>query len=230
MRSNQGLTPVRKTTIIGSALLVLALVVAWMFVLSPRSDAIAKVNEDVTVAEDANQALRGKITTLRAREQELPDLRKVSKALDRRFPPTADQAKLYKMITAAAAEAGIAPQFITGVSVEPPAAVGGATSAQLPGVAMPINQIAGQAVTISAVATPTQIREFVANLEQLPRAFAVSTISLTKQGRATTGSSGTAGGTPNVDPESTTATITGNMFIMPKVVDPSGAANATKAG
>jgi hypothetical protein len=130
------------------------------------------------------------------------------------------------MITAAGAAAGIAPQFITSLGVEAPAAVGGASSAQLPGVAMPISQIAGQKLTINVIATPSQVREFVANLEKLPRAFAVETISLSKQAAATTaGSTGTAAGTgtPNVNPDSQTAVITGDMFIMPKVVDPTGA-------
>jgi Tfp pilus assembly protein PilO len=228
MRSSQGLTPVRKTTLIGSLVLLLALVAAWMFVLSPRSDAIAKVNDEKAVAAQTNQSLRSKIQTLREREQQLPELRVVSKALDRRFPPSAEQAKLFKMLTAAAAAAGIAPQYLTGVTVDPPAAVDSGRSAQLPGVAAPISQIAAQKVTINVSGSPSEVRAFVKNLENLPRAFAVDTIQLTQQAPTATPTE-----TVSVAPDAQTVTITGNMFVMPKVSDPTAAApakSATKTG
>lgn len=214
----QALTPARKTTLIGSLILLIALVAAWMFVLSPRSDAVSKVNEEVTAAEGANQSLRSQIQSLRAREQQLPELREVAKALDRRFPTTAEQAKLFRMITAAAAEAGIAPQHLASMTMEPPTSVAAASSAQLPGVAAPAVEIAGQKLTINVSGTPTQIRSFVRNLEKLPRAFAVNLISLTQQpaAAAPTESVSTA-------PDAQTVTITGDMFVMPKVVDPTRA-------
>jgi Tfp pilus assembly protein PilO len=225
----QGLTPVRKTTMIGTLALLVALVAAWMLVLSPRSDAITAANEKVTGAQQANQALRTQIMTLHQRQDELPALRKTSAALDRRFPPTAEQAKLFKMITSAGAAAGIAPQFIQGVLVEAPTAIGSTQSAQLPGVASPIGQIAAQKVTINVQAPERQMRAFVKNLENLPRAFAVETISLTKQaanaGTTGTGAAGTPV-TPTIAPDTQTATITGSMYVMPSVHDPS----ATKAG
>jgi len=180
MKQNMSLTPVRKTTLIGTAILLVALVAAWMFVLSPRSDAVAKVNEEVTSAE---------------------------------------QAKLFRMITAAAAEAGIAPQYLTTMTMGPPTAGGGGTSAQLPGVAAPINQIASQLLTVNVSGTPGQIREFVGNLEKLPRAFAVNAISLA-QSASTQAPSENA----SVAPDAQTVTITGQMFNMPKVVDPTAAA------
>lgn len=219
--NTQTLTPTRKTTLIGSLILLVALVAAWMFVLSPRSDAIAAVNEETAAAEASNQALRGQIASLKARQAQLPELREISKALDRRFPTTAEQAKLLRMITAAAAEAGIAPQHLTGMQMDAPAPVGGATSAQLPGVAAPISQIAGQKLTINVSGSPSQIRQFVRNLEKLPRAFAVSTISVSQQAVAQepTESASTA-------PDAQTVTLTGDMFIMPKLVDPT----ARKAG
>ncbi len=215
MNLSSGLTPVRKTTLIGSLILLVALIAAWMFVLSPRSDAIAAVNEQTASAAQTNQSLRSQIASLQARQAELPQLREISKALDRRFPPTAEQAKLFKMITAAAAAAGIAPQHLASMQMDPPAAVGGAGSAQLPGVAAPTGEIAAQKLTINVSGTPREIRQFVRNLEKLPRAFAVTTISLSQQA---------AGTTPSEDastaPDAQTVTITGDMFNLKKVVDP----------
>lgn len=219
MNLSSGLTPVRKTTLIGTVLLLAALIAAWMFVLSPRSDAVAQVNEEVTAAEQSNQSLRSQIQSLRAREAQLPEMRKISKALDRRFPPTAEQAKLFKMITAAAAEAGIAPQHLQSMQMDPPAAVGTAGSAQLPGVAAPTSEVAAQKLTINVSGTPAQIRDFVGNLEKLPRAFAVSTISLSQQSAPATPSENTS-----TAADAQTVTITGDMFNLKKVVDPTVAA------
>ncbi len=215
------LTAVHKNAIAGSVILLVALLAAWMFVLSPRSDAIAATNEEVAVAEQRNQSLRNQIQTLKLREEQLPALRETSKALDRRFPPTAEQAKLFKMITAAAAEAGIAPQHLTSMQMDPPAAVGTGSSAQLPGVAAPIASIAGQKLTINVSGSPTQIRAFVANLEKLPRAFAVSTISLAQQSASQEPSENTS-----TAADAQTVTITGDMYLLPKVVDPTKAGSA----
>jgi Tfp pilus assembly protein PilO len=214
----QALTPARKTTLIGSAILLIALVAAWMFVLSPRSDAVSKVNEQVTTAQGTNQSLRSQIQSLRAREQQLPELREVAKALDRRFPTTAEQAKLFRMITAAAAEAGIAPQHLTSMTMEAPTSVAAGSSAQLPGVAGPAVDIASQKLTINVSGTPGEIRSFVRNLEKLPRAFAVNLINVTQQSAAAAPTE-----TVSTAPDAQTVTITGDMFVMPKVVDPTRA-------
>lgn len=215
MKGTEGLTPTRKTTLIGTAILLVALVAAWMLVLSPRSDAIAKVNEEMTVAESANQALRSQIAMLRSRQEQLPAIRAVSDALDRRFPPTAQQPKLFKMITAAAAEAGIAPQYLTSLAVDPPAAMAASgDSAQLPGVGA-ASGIASQKLTMNVSGTPAQIRQFVGNLEKLPRAFAVTGIGFTQQPTAAVPSESSS-----PSPLAQLVTITGDMFVMPKVVNP----------
>ncbi len=229
MNVTGALTPVRKTTAIGVVVLLVALLAAWMLVLSPRSDAIAKVNTEIDTAAAANQALRAQIAQRRALEAELPELRKVSTALDRRFPPTAEQAKLFKMITAAAAAAGIAPQYLTNLTMNPPTttATGSGASAQLPGVGTAVGDIASQTVTMNVGGTPAQIREMLANLEMLPRAFAVTSVSLTTQSPTAPAAGSTA---PVVSgaPEQL-VTITGDMFVMPKVVDPTKS-SATTAG
>lgn len=226
MNVTGALTPVRKTTAIGVVVLLVALLAAWMLVLSPRSDAIAKVDTETDTAAASNQALRAQITQRRSLEAQLPELRKVSTALDRRFPPTAEQAKLFKMISAAAAAAGIAPQYVTNLTMNPPTATdtGSGASAQLPGVGAPIGAIASQTVTMNVGGSPAQVRKMLANLEMLPRAFAVTLVSLSTQGPAA--AAGTTA--PVVSGASTQiATITGDMFVMPKVVDPTKSSTTT---
>lgn len=209
MNALKSLTPLRKAGLIGVAVLVGLLVASWMFVLSPRNAAVAAVNEKVDAASAANDALRNTIETRRAQQAKLPELRKVEKALAGRFPPTAEQAKMFKMVTAAAGQAGLAPSAVSNLTVSPPTSAAGAgASAQLPGVAAPIGEIASQQVSMDVDGTEEQIRRLVANLEQLPRAFQVTTVSISN-----TAATGEA-------PASTTATVTGDMFVMPKLADP----------
>lgn len=209
MGALRSMTSLRKAGLIGAAVLVGLLVASWMFVLSPRNAAVAAANEKVDAASAANDALRGTIETRRAMQAQLPELRKVEKALAGRFPPTAEQAKMFKMVTAAAGQAGLAPSAISNLTVSPPASASGAgASAQLPGVAAPVGEIASQPVSMDVAGTEDQIRRLVANLEQLPRAFQVTTVSVNNT--AATAET----------PASTTATVTGEMFVMPKLADP----------
>ena len=206
----RSMSALRKSAFIGIGLLLALLVASWMFVLSPRSDAVAAANDQVSVASAANDALRGTIATRRVQQAKLPELRKVEKALSGRFPPTAEQPQLFKMVTAAAGQAGLAPSAVSNLTISPPASgtAGGAATAQLPGIAAPLAQIAAQTITMDVKGTEEQIRKLVGNLEQLPRAFEVTTVSLSNAAATET--------TTAVQ----TAAITGQMFVMPTLADP----------
>ncbi|MGQ0626181.1 MAG: hypothetical protein ACT4PP_16235 [Sporichthyaceae bacterium] len=225
-----GLTPARKTRLLASAGLALAAVAAYTFVLSPRSDAVEAVKVETTASQGANAALRSQIATRTAQKRQLPRMRTISAALDDRFPPTAEQAKFFKMITAAAGQAGIAPQSLTNLSVDPPAALAGAggSSAQLPGVAGAPTDIASQRISLNVSAPAAQIRALVANLEKLPRAFAVTSMSLVNAAPAPPALVPVPGAVavpaPPAGPPRQTVTIVGEMYVMPKLVDPTKAA------
>ena len=61
--------------------------------------------------------------------------------------------------------------------------------------------------------TEAEIRKLVGNLEQLPRAFQVTTVSLNNA-------------VDEQQVEQTTASITGEMFVMPTLLDPTAKAPA----
>lgn len=206
------LTATRRTGLIGVLALVLALLAAWLLVLSPRSEAIAEVSGQTTVAAAANDALRGQITARRAQQDALPQERKVADALAERFPASAEQAKLFRMITAAAAQAGIAPQSLTNLTVNPPTGgtAGGPASAQLPGISQTGGQIAAQQVSMDVEGSAGEIRALVGNLEKLPRAFALTALSVTDR----------SGGSGKVGKGGQSVSITGQMFLMPQLADP----------
>jgi|GEM_PF-897559 len=229
------LTPTRKTAVVGVVGLSAALALAWFAVLLPRGHEVSKVDAQVATVAAGNDSLRNQIAARHEQEAQLPQLRKLSQALDSRFPPTAEQAKLFRMITAAAASAGIAPQYLTNLNVDAPvdSSQGAGDTAHLPGVGAAIGQIASQRVSMDARGTPAQIRNFIANLERLPRAFEVTTVTLTKPAPAlgVPASGGIAAPPAAPDANFQTATITGQMFLMPPVSDPTAdATNTTGAG
>jgi Tfp pilus assembly protein PilO len=226
------LTRVGKTVALGVLVLAVLVAIAYFAVLRPRAASVDKVNAQAATVAASNDSLRSQIAARQAEEAQLPELRKLSSAIDLRFPATAEQAKLFKMMTAAAASAGIAPQYLTNLTVAPPvdSATSASPTAHLPGVASAIGQVASQQLTLDAKGTPAQLRAFVANLEKLPRAFEVTTVNITTP-IAIANSAPTAPGTVVApDAKLSQATITGTMFLMPKVDDPTQASTPAKAG
>jgi len=226
----RGLPPLTRTgknLAVGVLVLALALAMAWFAVLRPRAHNVDAVNAQAAAVTASNNSLRTQIAARHAEEAQLPELRKLSSAIDSRFPSTAEQAKLFKMITAAAATAGIAPQYLTNLTVAPPvdSSASTSTTAHLPGVGSTIGQVAAQQVSLDAKGTPEQIRAFVANLEKLPRAFEITGVNLTQSAVSTTT---TPGAVVAPDAGLEQASITGQMFLMPKIVDPTKTAASAK--
>ncbi|MGQ0465219.1 MAG: hypothetical protein ACT4QG_07840 [Sporichthyaceae bacterium] len=220
-RAATELTPTKKTAVVGALLLALGLTASWFVVLKPRAADVAAVQEQTAAALSANDSLRAQIAARRVQAAQLPTLAKLSDALSARFPATAEQAKLFSMIGAAAAGAGIAPQFVTNLTVAAPVDASGATtSAGLPGVATPIGRLASQQLTMDVRAKPDQIRKFVANLEKLPRAFQVTSLNLNLQTAAAAGTAGTVAAATAAAGAATSAQITGTMFLMPEFAVP----------
>ncbi|MGQ0846232.1 MAG: hypothetical protein ACT4QF_19085 [Sporichthyaceae bacterium] len=229
-RPSRELTPTRKTAAIGAALIAVGMTASWFLVLSPRGADVAEVKDQTALAASANASLRSQIAARQAQAAQLPEMVKLSDALSARFPATAEQAKLFSMIGAAAASAGIAPQYVTNLTVQAPADATSSPSAGLPGVASPIGKIASQLVTMDVRGKPDQIRKFVANLEDLPRAFQVTSLNLNIQA-AGGGGAGAAGGGAGaaVAGGSTTAQIGGTMFLLPEFAAPKQPAAAPAA-
>ena len=237
------LTPTAKVTAIGVAGLSAALAISWLAVLHPRGETVGQVDGQAAAVAASNNLLRNQIAARQAEQAQLPQLEKISSALDTRFPPNSQQAKMFGMITAAAASAGIAPQYLTNLTVAAPvsATTGSNTSAQLPGVGTTIGQVASQAITLTARGTAADIRKFIANLEQLPRAFEVTTVNLTQPVPVTaTPAVSTTGGTtttttvpavpPAPDANFDTANISGQMFLMPALNNPAPTTSAATGG
>jgi hypothetical protein len=193
------------TKLVGALALVLVAAAAWMFVLGPKTSALFEVQSEIAAARDQSELLQQQLVSLREQQERLDELRADAQALATRFPATADQPGLFRQVTAAAAEAGIGAEGITSLAPSPPV-VGGtdpATGAplQAPETAVDLGR---QTVTVAVEGTYDQTQRLLENLEQMPRAYLVQSLTLT------------GGGAEGAF----TTTITGDMFVMPPVPDP----------
>jgi Tfp pilus assembly protein PilO len=193
----------RATKIIGSVALVLIAAVSWTFVIGPEMSQLSTVRTQIQDTRDQNDLLRVQLATLVKQSKDLDDVRTAAEALAAKFPPTADQPGLFQSVTEAAVDAGIGPDGVTTLAPSPPV-TGGAAADGAP--AQPVTgtgQLASQAVSISIEGSYTQTVRLLANLEQMDRAYLVTSVSL-------------SGGAE----DGFTTTLTGNMFVMPPVTDP----------
>ena len=190
------------TRILGAIALLLIVGLGWQFVLSPKTEALSGVRQQITDTRDNNDLLELQLVTLKRQAADLDSVRATAGALSAMFPPTADQPRLFREVTEAAADAGIGPEGVTALSPTPPV-VGGDPAA---GVAVDNSglTLARQTVAVSVQGSYAETQRLLANLEQIPRAFLITSVSLS--GSQETGDYAT--------------TITGDMFVMPPVVDP----------
>jgi Tfp pilus assembly protein PilO len=178
----------------------------WLLVLSPQTSELADIRTQIESTREQNETLRQQLVKLEAQRKQVPATRATARALAALFPPTAAQPTLFKAVTAAATQAGIPADDVTELSAEAPVAgsAGGTDKAQLPGESTD-RDLAGQTVTITVQGDYDEIQRLAENLEDLPRAYLVSSLTLAV---------GATAGTY-------TATITGQMFVMPAAPDPS---------
>jgi Tfp pilus assembly protein PilO len=200
------LRSVAATKILGGVALLAIAAAGWLVVLSPQTSELADIRTRIETTREQNATLRQQLVQLEAQRKQLPATRATAHALAALFPPTADQPTLFKAVTAAATQAGIPADDVTELSAEAPVAgtSGGADKAQLPGQATE-SDLAGQTVTVTVQGDYDQIQRLAENLEDLPRAYLMSSLTL--------GAGADAG--------TYTATITGRMFVMPAAPDPS---------
>lgn len=207
-------TTTKSTSLVGTLGLGLAAAAAWLVVLSPQTSALGEAEERVTAANDRNDALSLQIATLRAQEANLDELRGQTAALTTKFPASADQPGLFQQIGRAAQDAGIATDKVTVLTSSAPVlpdpaagtAAGGtaATSQEGAAAAQPAPTVASQSVSVTVEASRAQVQALLASLEQMPRAYLMTSLSLGVGSQ----------------PGAVTATISGEMFVMPAAPDP----------
>lgn len=192
----------RATTCIGIVALLLIAAVSWTFVIGPEVSRLSTVRTQIQDTRDQNDVLGVQLARLVKQSRDLEDVRRTAEALAAKFPPTADQPGLFEAVTEAAVDAGIGAGGVTTLAPSPPA-VGGDVAAGGPAQPAGRGQLARQAVSISIEGSYKETLRLLDNLEQMPRAYLVTSVSVT--GGAEAGF---------------TTTLTGDMFVMPPVTDP----------
>lgn len=201
--------------VVGALALVVVGGLGWNFVVGPETTALSDVRLAIESTRDQNDVLALQLVSLQKQAQALGDTRQDALALAERFPPTADQPGLFEEVTAAAVDAGIGAKGVTTLAPTPPV-IGGADPAAGVGVEAPAGgaQLARQTVSVSVQGTYAQTQHLLENLEQMPRAYLVTSVTL--GAGAETGSY--------------TTTVTGDMFVMPPVPEPDDTVGASLTG
>lgn len=208
------LTSPGATKLLGSLGLVLLAGLGWLLLLSPQISALAEVRTEVETTRTQNDALRHLLVVLQGQQRDLTDTRATATALATKFPPTAAQPELFRSVTAAAATAGIPAERITTLTPTAPLLRSGGPvgGAQLPGKA-PAADVAAQSVSMTIEGSYQQMLQLIANLERMPRAYLITSLTL---------SAGTT-------PDTFSTAITGEMFVMPPAKDPASGEGASPA-
>jgi Tfp pilus assembly protein PilO len=193
------------TKVLGALSLLLVTGSGWMFAVGPETATLDEVRAQIENARSQNQLLTAQLVTLRKQQENLDQTRATARAVAERFPATADQPGLFRAVTAAATDAGIGAKDVTALTPTPPTigAVDPAGGVQLSTDASSA-ELARQTVTVSVEGSYDETARLIENLEQMPRAYLVTSVTL---GASAEGSA-------------FTTTITGEMFVMPPVKDP----------
>lgn len=205
------------TKLAGSLALLVIIGLGWTAVVGPATGALSAAREEVTSIRDQNTLLTSQLAELGRQRESLGDTRDTVRDLAVRFPPTADQPGLFEEVTAAASDAGIGAEDVTNLTPTPPVIGGVAPGVPAPDGTtpdadpVPGAMLARQAVTVTVTGTYDQTQRLVENLENMPRAYLLTDVSL----------AGDAG-----DGVYTT-TVAGDMFVMPPVQDPGPILNLT---
>lgn len=198
------------TKIVGALALVVVSGLGWTFVVGPETTALSDVRLEIESTRDQNDVLALQLISLKKQATQLGETRRTATALAERFPPTADQPGLFEIVTASAVDAGIGPKGVTTLAPSPPV-IGGAdpaTGVQLDPAAGG-SQLARQTVSVAIQGTYSQTQQLLENLEQMPRAYLVTSVTLGGGGES----------------EGYTTTVTGDMFVMPPVPPPDETVN-----
>lgn len=193
------------TKVVGGLSMLAILGLGWTLVVGPETNRLSETRQEVADTRDQNAVLQSRLAVLKKEAEQLGQTRRTAHQLAEKFPPTADQPGMFEEVTTAAVDAGIGPKGVTTLAPTPPS-VGDPTSGTTSTTsgATGTRLLARQTVQVSVTGSYEETEQLLENLEHMPRAYLITSLSL---------SGGTEGGTY-------TTTISGDMFVMPPVKDP----------
>lgn len=200
-------TPKASKVVGGLGLLVVA-ALSWVLVIGPETSAVSGARLEVESTRQQNATLVQQLASLEKQRSQVTEARRSARDLAAKFPPTADQPGLFREVTDAAVRAGIGADGVTALAPTPPTIGGDPASSGVTAEA-PGGTLARQVVAVSVKGSYDETLRLLQNLEDMPRAYLITTVSLTREGTK----------------DDYTTSISGDMFVMPPVVDPGDAIN-----
>ena len=209
----------------------------WFLLISPKKTEASDLQAQAAAQEQTNAGLRTKLQVLQAQAKELPKKQADLARVAAKIPDNPSLPALIRALTAASQSAGV--EFVS-VTPGPPAAVAapaaaapgqpaaagaaapapaapaaGAPAAGAAPAAAPVDPaaagtLAAIPVTLNVVGGYFEVAQFMANLENLPRALRVTNLTLAPGASPTAGDSAK---TSTEDGRSLTSTITGSVFM-----------------
>lgn len=153
----------QRQVLIAAVAAVLVTALFFFFLLKPKMNDISKTRSDVATARAEEQTLNTQLAHLRDVKANAPETMAKLAALSQYVPATPDLPGFIQQVQNAATESGVDLQSI---APSPPASVSNATGVQ------------SIAVTLTIEAGFFRVEDFLAHLENLPRAVEVRSISL----------------------------------------------------
>jgi type IV pilus assembly protein PilO len=215
-------------TVVGCLAIMAA---GWFLLISPKRTEAAEVREQALTQESTNAGLRTQLEILRAQAKDLPKKQADLARVAAKIPDNPSLPSLIRALTAASTSAGVelvsvtpsAPAPVVAAVAAAPVAGAAAPAGAAPAPAEPAAAPAAGAVAPSGpagalIAIPVAINvvggffeaeQFLATLENLPRAYRVSNLTMAP------GSSPTARNkaASTEDGSTLTTTITGSVYM-----------------
>ena len=212
-------------TVLGAVVILAA---GWFLLVSPKKGEATELQTQVAAQVSANSVLETQLQVLRAQAKELPKRQAELARVAAKIPDNPSLPALIRAITAASTSAGVefvsvAPGTPSAVAVTAPVApaagapADSSAAAAAPPAAAPAVPAAGPAgalaaipLTLNVVGDYFEIEQFLANLENLPRALQVTNLSLAPGLSPTAGNSAPSS---TEDGRTLSSTITGSVFM-----------------
>ena len=204
---------------LAAALSVVVLAAGWYLLVQPQRSQVEDLRSQAQVQVDGNALLQTQLAVLRAQAEDLPEQERALAKVAARIPDDPALPTLIRELTAASKRTGVELVSLTPGAPTPvgaaPAADGSVTAGAL--LAVPL--------TLNVVGNYVQVQQFVAALEDLPRALRVSNLAIAP-GADPVSSAKTAAAT---DGSSLVTVITGQVFTKVATAAPAAGGSPTTA-
>ncbi len=208
-------------TVLGAIVILAA---GWSLLVSPKKTEATELQATADSQVSANAVLQTELQVLRAQAKELPKKQADLARIAAKIPDNPSLPALIRALTAASTSAGV--EFVSVTPGPPTAAVAAAPVAPVAPAdpAAPVAPVAPAAapaggtagelavipLAINVVGDYFEVEQFLANLENLPRALRVTNLSLAP-GVSPTARQGAKASTD--DGRILTSTVTGSVFM-----------------